>query len=78
MKKQYSWKKDSWISNSLDIDKIGDEIDKIEGTYGVVTAEKVVEKADSLEQLINLGGFGCGIGCWRVEKGGQFGMFHVA
>ncbi len=35
----------------------------------------------SLEQLINfinLGGFGCGIGCWRVEKGGQFGMFHVA
>lgn len=34
----------------------------------------------SLEQLINfinLGGFGCGIGCWRVEKGGRYGMFHV-
>lgn len=34
----------------------------------------------SLEQLvnfINMGGFGCGIGCWRVEKGGMYGMFHV-
>ena len=34
----------------------------------------------SLEQLvsfINLGGFGVGIGCWRVEKGGRYGMFHV-
>lgn len=47
MKKQYSWKKDFWVSNSLDIDKIGNEIDKIEETYGVVTAEKVVEKAES-------------------------------
>ena len=34
----------------------------------------------SLEQLINfinVGGFGVGIGCWRVEKGGMYGMFHV-
>ena len=34
----------------------------------------------SLEQLItfiNLGGFGCGIGCWRVERAGTYGMFHV-
>lgn len=34
----------------------------------------------SLEQvanLFNLGGFACGVGEWRVEKGGQFGMFHI-
>ena len=34
----------------------------------------------SLEQLVNLfnlGGFACGIGEWRAEKGGAFGMFHV-
>ena len=34
----------------------------------------------SLEQLINMinmGGFSCGIGEWRAEKGGTFGSFHV-
>ena len=34
----------------------------------------------SLEQLINmfnLGGFACGLGEWRPEKGGTFGMYHV-
>lgn len=34
----------------------------------------------SLEQIvnaINLGGFMCGIGEWRPERDGQFGMFHV-
>lgn len=36
--------------------------------------------AISIEQLVNLfnlGGFACGIGEWRVEKGGTFGMYHV-
>ncbi len=36
--------------------------------------------AISLEQLMNLfnlGGFACGIGEWRAEKGGAFGMFHI-
>lgn len=34
----------------------------------------------SLEQIvnaINLGGYMCGIGEWRPERDGQFGMFHV-
>lgn len=35
----------------------------------------------SLEQLcnlFNLGGFACGLGEWRPEKGGVNGMFHIA
>lgn len=34
----------------------------------------------SLEQhinMINMGGFACGIGEWRAEKGGVYGSFHV-
>ena len=34
----------------------------------------------SLEQLVNMfnmGGFACGIGEWRIEKGGTFGAYHV-
>ena len=27
--------------------------------------------------LIDLGGYNCGIGEWRPEKSGQNGMFHV-
>lgn len=30
-----------------------------------------------LVNFINIGGFGVGIGCWRVEKAGMYGMFHV-
>ena len=36
--------------------------------------------AISLEQLVNLfnlGGFACGLGEWRAEKGGAFGAYHV-
>ena len=32
---------------------------------------------DTLINMLNLGGFVCGIGEWRVEKGGMNGMFHV-
>lgn len=28
--------------------------------------------------IINMGGFGCGIGEWRPEKSGQNGMYHLA
>ena len=34
----------------------------------------------SLEQIMNIlnvGGFVCGIGEWRPEKSGQNGMYHI-
>lgn len=36
----------------------------------VVSAEQIVN-------LFNLGGFACGLGEWRPEKGGMNGMYHV-
>ena len=33
--------------------------------------------AEQVANLFNLGGFGCGVGEWRVEKGGSNGMYHV-
>ena len=33
--------------------------------------------ADSIANMINLGGHKVGIGEWRVEKSGQYGMFHI-
>ena len=32
---------------------------------------------DQLVNIFNLAGFGVGVGEWRPEKDGQFGMFHV-
>lgn len=43
---------------------------EIKYNAGAITLEQIVN-------LINLGGFACGIGEWRPEKGGQFGMYHV-
>lgn len=37
---------------------------------GMYTLEQIIN-------LLNLGGFACGIGEWRPEKDGQMGMFHV-
>ena len=33
---------------------------------------------DQIINLINVGGFSCGIGEWRPEKDGNYGMYHVA
>jgi hypothetical protein len=33
--------------------------------------------SDQITNIFNLGGFACGIGEWRVEKGGSLGMFHI-
>lgn len=33
---------------------------------------------EQILNLFNVAGFGIGIGEWRSEKGGQFGLFHVA
>lgn len=34
-------------------------------------------KLTDICNIINLGGFSCGIGEWRPEKGGSYGMYHV-
>ena len=33
---------------------------------------------ENIINAINAGGFACGVGEWRPERDGQFGMFHVA
>lgn len=48
--------------------------------WSAVFPVKYNEAVISLEQLLNLfnlGGFACGVGEWRIEKGGAFGAFHV-
>ena len=32
---------------------------------------------ESIVNMLNAGGYVCGLGEWRVEKDGNFGMFHV-
>ena len=54
MKKQYSWKKDSWLDGrKLDANEVGQEFEKIESKYGVVTAEKVVAKAEDENNVLH-------------------------
>jgi len=36
-----------------------------------------VMSLDQIVNLFNLGGFATGVGEWRAEKGGSFGMYHV-
>lgn len=36
-----------------------------------------VFSAEQIINLFNLGGFACGIGEWRPEKKGSYGMYHV-
>lgn len=48
--------------------------------WSAVFSAKYNASVLSMEQLVNMfnmGGFACGIGEWRPEKGGTFGMFHV-
>lgn len=33
--------------------------------------------AEQVVNLLNAGGYACGVGEWRPEKDGQYGMFHV-
>lgn len=54
MKKQYSWKKDSWLDGrKLDANEVGQEFEKIESKYGVVTAEKVVAIAEDENNVLH-------------------------
>lgn len=41
------------------------------------TYNKNAISASQLLNLFNLGGFSCGLGEWRVEKGGEFGRFRI-
>lgn len=38
---------------------------------GAYTVEQIIN-------IINAGGYACGVGEWRPERDGQYGMFHVA
>lgn len=44
-------------------------------TFTIMYDENVIS-LEQVIQMINLGGFAVGIGEWRVEKSGNFGMFH--
>ena len=33
---------------------------------------------DHIVNFLNAGGYVCGLGEWRPERDGQYGMFHVA
>lgn len=44
----------------------------------LVTYNAAVVTPHQLLNMFNSGGFSCGIGEWRPEKGGSYGMFHVA
>lgn len=49
--------------------------------YADITVSYNVNGNYSLENIVNIinaGGYICGVGEWRPEKDGQFGMFHVA
>lgn len=41
-----------------------------------ITYNERVISAEQIANMLTLGGFACGIGEWRPEKGGSFGMFH--
>lgn len=44
--------------------------------FNIMFDENVIS-LEQVIQMINLGGFSVGLGDWRVERGGNFGMFHV-
>lgn len=42
-----------------------------------ITYNTGVYSMEQIVNLLNLGGFACGVGEWRPEKGGTHGMYHV-
>jgi hypothetical protein len=44
----------------------------------VIAHNPNVISAEQLAHLVNVGGFGCGVGDWRPQKDGSYGRFHVA
>lgn len=64
------------ISRAADIRYRG-EFKEWSATFTVKYNAAVIS-LEQLANLFNLGGFACGLGEWRPEKGGAFGMFHIA
>lgn len=52
------------------------QFDNWQSTF-TIRYDDSVFSLDQIVQFINMGGFAVGIGDWRPEKGGNFGMFHV-
>lgn len=53
---------------------------QFDGWFADLNVKYITNGQTSLDQIINIinaGGFVCGIGEWRPEKDGRFGMFHV-
>lgn len=72
MKKHYSWKKDFWVSKDLDANEVGSEIEAIEKTYGVVTADKIVEVAEDKRSVMH------NYFEWDNNKAGHLYRLHQA
>ena len=50
-------------------------------TWSTTLTIRYNKSAMSMEQIVNLinvGGFACGVGKWRPAKDGSYGMYHVA
>lgn len=53
------------------------EFDKWSMNFMVSFNENGQYNMDQIITMLNAGGYVCGIGEWRPEKDGQYGMFHV-
>lgn len=52
------------------------EFKKWESTFQIVFNANIVS-GEQLINMLNIAGFGTGLGDWRPQKNGNFGMFHV-
>ncbi len=62
------------ISRAADI-RYRAEFDNWSSTFTIKYNAAVISP-EQIINLFNLGGFCCGVGEWRIEKGGNFGAFH--
>ena len=53
------------------------EFDNWSAEFMISYNENGLHNLDKIISLLNAGGYVCGIGEWRPERDGQYGMFHV-